>query len=264
MSNRSIHPDSLKRISDESFVAKIDYHVELSSTNDRALELVEQGNVQSPLLVIAESQTAGRGRGNNQWWSADGALTFSLVLHADHVDLPPERRPQISLTAGLGVCEALAEIMPGHNFSLKWPNDVYLGRKKVCGILVEVPPRDEQHFVVGIGINVNNSFNNAPADLRSTATSLFDEAGEECDRVEILLRVLQRLAEALDLLTNDPGELTKAFSRRCLLSGRTVHLQAGANATIGRCLGIAGDGALLIETDSGLRRAFGGVIARFE
>jgi BirA family biotin operon repressor/biotin-[acetyl-CoA-carboxylase] ligase len=214
--------------------------------------------------VLVEFQTNGRGRGSNRWWSSDGALTFSLVLDARQADIPLERRPQVSLTAGLGVCEALAEMLPGQSLGLKWPNDVFLGTRKVCGILVEVPPRRPDRLVVGVGINVNNSFRDAPVTLRPTGTSLADEAGEPFDVVEVLLRVLSRMNEALELLADDGPRLAEAWRRRCLLRGRTVHLEGVSRKTIGLCRGIASDGALLIETPQGLERAHSGVIAHFD
>src|SRR5438093_8998371 len=97
----------LGRIESCGLVARIDYHESIGSTSDRAMELGALDEAELPLLVLAERQTAGRGRGTNRWWSDEGALTFSLVLEASHQRLPPTRWPQVALMAGLAVCEAL-------------------------------------------------------------------------------------------------------------------------------------------------------------
>src|SRR5262245_30735712 len=127
----------LGRIESCGLVARIDYHESIGSTSDRAIELGVLDESELPLLVLAESQTAGRGRGVNRWWSAEGALTFSLVLQAPCERLPPDRWPQVALVAGVAVCEALEGLVPQAEVRVKWPNDVYLGSGKVCGILCE-------------------------------------------------------------------------------------------------------------------------------
>ncbi|MEX2286292.1 MAG: biotin--[acetyl-CoA-carboxylase] ligase [Planctomycetaceae bacterium] len=264
MSSAIFLPEHLRRIQNETFVTQVEFHRELPSTNDRAVELIAEGRFSAPLLILAERQTAGRGRGGNRWWSGPGALTFSLVLDAGALRLSADRRPQISLTAGLGVCQALDEALPNHKFGLKWPNDVFLGARKVCGILVDVPSQKPECLIVGIGINVNNSFQDAPEELRPLATSLADTTGERFDPAEVLIRVLLELARSLELLLGEQSALRSAWMSRCILHGRTVHLQSGPRMTVGVCRGIDIDGALLLETDSGMERALGGVIARVE
>src|SRR6266478_5912911 len=107
--------------------------------DDRALELCGQADLPVPFLVLAERQTSGRGRGSNRWWSNDGALLFSLIIDAAEYGLPEARWPQLSITAGASVCEALTSFVNAGIIRLKWPNDVWLNGRKTCGILVEVP-----------------------------------------------------------------------------------------------------------------------------
>src|SRR5262245_398009 len=97
----------LSRLAAANLVAQIDFHESLGSTSDRALALAAEGAANLPLLVLAQRQTAGRGRGPNRWWAADGALTFSLVLEAPPERLPPDCWPQVALVAGLTICETL-------------------------------------------------------------------------------------------------------------------------------------------------------------
>src|SRR5690606_15388684 len=125
------------RIRSETFVRHVEQHVEIGSTNDRALELAADPELPTPAIVLTERQTAGRGRGANVWQSRPGALTFSLLIDPP-AGLAPERVPLVSLAAGLAAREAIASAAPGHIAKVKWPNDVYLDGRKVCGILTEV------------------------------------------------------------------------------------------------------------------------------
>src|SRR5205823_9209981 len=146
----------LSRIANSGLVARIDYHESIGSTSDRAIEIGALDEAELPLLVLAERQTAGRGRGANRWWSADGALTFSLVLEAPRERLPPARWPQVALAAGIAVCEALQGLAPRAEPRVKWPNDVYLAGGKICGILCESIPGWRERPGVGVGVNGNN------------------------------------------------------------------------------------------------------------
>ena len=136
-----LQPFDLDRIQASGVVREVEFHEEIGSTNDRAAELACGGQLECPVLVLAAHQTGGRGRASNRWWSAPGALTFSLVLDAHHVGLPDQRWPQIALAAGAAVGEAIEKTIPQAAVRLKWPNDVYLAGKKTCGILVEARQR---------------------------------------------------------------------------------------------------------------------------
>src|SRR5690606_33648753 len=133
----------------------------------------------------------GRGRGANRWWSADGALTFSLIIDAGPI--PAERRPLVSLVAGGAVCEIVAAALPAADVRLKWPNDVYVAGRKAGGILVEVPHEAPDLLVIGIGLNVNVSLRDAPEDVQQRATALCDVTGEILSINEILVAALHRL-----------------------------------------------------------------------
>jgi BirA family biotin operon repressor/biotin-[acetyl-CoA-carboxylase] ligase len=258
-----------------TFVRTVEIHDDLPSTNDRALDLAS-GAPALPALIVALRQTAGRGRGVNRWWAADGALTFSLVLEPDQATLPMSRWPELSLTAGGAVCTALLELLPGADLRLKWPNDVYLTGRKVCGILVEVhaverradrrsaPRAAHQRVVVGVGINVNNSLADAPEDVRRRATSLIDVAEQHFPLTDVLVAVLRQFDVDVQLLAAGDTRLRDRWRRLCLLSGRSVALHDGTRSIAGTCLGIDDDGALLLQTEAGPRRFFGGVVEAFE
>ncbi len=271
----SFTPDDLRRLRTETFLREVELHAEIGSTNDRALALCGETNLPVPYLILTEQQTAGRGRGANRWWSNDGALLFSVIIDATDYALPESRWPQISLTAGIAGCEVLdslanttnsglASKSRGHTVGLKWPNDVWLNNRKACGILVEVPPTRCGRLVIGVGLNVNNSFDSAPAELQLNATSLSDETGIVFDRTTVLATLLQQFDNDLKRLAEAGASLAERWQSRCVLRDRIVSLDIGQRVITGLCKGIADDGALRLQTPSGEQRFYGGVIRRIE
>jgi BirA family biotin operon repressor/biotin-[acetyl-CoA-carboxylase] ligase len=254
---------NLDQILRSTFVEQVEFHEAIDSTNDRALELAHEPGVRAPSLVVAETQTDGRGRGTNLWWAQRGALTFSLLIETNAMRLPPRHWPTASLTAGLAVCEALEDVLDDPAIQLKWPNDVYLRQRKVCGILIEVPPQQKEAIVIGIGINVNNSARHAPEDLQSSAIALCDAAQCQFSLTQVLERVLVRLQERLGWIGHRDQELRHRWRERCLLTGRTVHLDSGTRNVVGLCHGIDDDGALVIETVNETERCFAGAVTQF-
>ncbi|HEX5103893.1 MAG TPA: biotin--[acetyl-CoA-carboxylase] ligase [Pirellulaceae bacterium] len=249
------------RIQRSGLVARVDFHESLGSTSDWALKLAAAGESPLPLLVLAEKQTDGRGRGTNRWWSADGALTFSLIMEASPESLAPNRWPQISLSAGLAVCEMLEEFLPRHDCRIKWPNDVFVGDRKICGILCESAPGWRDRIVLGIGLNVNNSLAHAPLEVRQTAVSLIDAAGGAYDRTGVLLSLLDRFEQRWrQLIAGQFVDQTAAFRQRCFLTGKMLTIVCGSKTHVGRCQGIDDAGELLLQTESGLGRFVAGTI----
>lgn len=257
--------DWLRALDDATFVRGHEHHAEIASTNDRALELCADAELPVPFLVIADHQTAGRGRGANRWWSGDGALMFSVIVDAFEYGLPESRWPQVSLTVGAAVSQALQDLLgAAGRVGLKWPNDVWLNDRKVAGILVEVPPVLRGRLVIGIGLNVNNSFASAPLELRALATSLHDELSGPSDRADVLAQLLRQLDDDLRRLAESSVSLTDRWQNLCVLRGRTVSLDAGQQTVTGKCLGIATDGALRLQTPSGEQRYYGGTVRRID
>lgn len=256
----------LPRLQAETPVREIVYRPVMDSTNTLALSLTADAAQAMPLLVLAGEQTAGRGRNTNRWWSSAGALTFSLVIEPGTWNLARDRWPRIALTAGLSVCQVVRDVAPQAACGLKWPNDVLLGSWKLCGILVEVPPPagDVPRIVIGLGINVNNSTDAAPDDVRSRAISLRDATGTDFDMTDILARLLRALFGNLQALASDADWLSGAWAKLCVLTGKTVTIQRGEKLLRGRCSGIDAQGALVLETAYGRERIFGGTVAGIE
>lgn len=257
-------PFDLQRIIAETFVGEIDYHVTVDSTNDVALAHCGQREFDLPLLVLSSQQTRGRGRGTNSWWSTAGALTFSLIIQPTRFGLSRERWPQASLTTGLSVCLALDDVTSDVRSALKWPNDVFWDGRKICGILVEVGTGSTQTLVLGVGINVNNDFAEAPKELATIATSLADATGCEYDRTDVLIALLQQFETQFRRLADDDPQLPADWQSRCALRGLNVTIDTQADRITGRCDGIDRQGALVLNTEAGPARFFGGVVTRFE
>jgi BirA family transcriptional regulator, biotin operon repressor / biotin---[acetyl-CoA-carboxylase] ligase len=235
---------------------------ELPSTNDYALSIAgELGCTDLPCLVIADRQTAGRGRGANRWWSNTGALTFSLVLEPGRWGVPPSMWPRLSVAVGGAVTEAVLPFVGESAVHLKWPNDVFLRGRKVCGILVEPVPGHSDRLVIGIGVNVGNSFTGAPPDVIASAISISDATGSSPSCSDVLVAILKQLDADLHRLAATDGELLQRWRRRCLLTGRVVSVSDSESTVYGACLGIEDDASLLIQTEAGPQRRYAGVVA---
>ena len=245
------------------WIQTVDVFDELGSTNDHAIATADDSRPH-PRLIVCDRQVAGRGRGANRWWASEGALTFSVVIEPDQIGIPLGRWPTLSVAVGGAICEALAPIVPQADIRLKWPNDVYADGRKLCGILVEVPPVTPRRLVIGIGINVANSARNAPPEVQARMTSLADLTAPVPSRSEVLAHVLAQLRIDLMCLATDPVSLAPGWRQRCLLLGRTVTLNDGIRTLTGACQGIDDDGALRIYSEFGPQRCLGGTIEAFE
>ncbi|MBI1313059.1 biotin--[acetyl-CoA-carboxylase] ligase [bacterium] len=260
----------LEELLASTFCRSIRFQRECRSTNDLALAEQKQETASQPerlpRLLTTDAQTAGRGRGGNQWWAGDGALAFSLRIVPAAFSVSREQWPLVSLATALAVGDVLTVFAPERPVGLKWPNDVQLGGRKVCGILVEPPPGNEEELVIGVGINVLNSLVDAPAELRLIATSLADETAADvaCSPGEVLLRTLQCLETELHRLASGSLDLCERWARSCVLTGHDVSLEAGGRRVAGVCRGIDVSGAILLEAGGTLRPWFGGVVRRVD
>lgn len=232
------------------------YFESTDSTNRRAREAALGGEAEG-LVVIAESQSQGKGRMGRSWISPPGKnVYFSTVLRPR---IPLERAPQITLLAGISLARALIRIteLEAH---IKWPNDIFLHGKKIAGILAEMEGEgSDLHFVVlGMGINVNWASEDIPEPLRESATSLRIESGWEFDRAAIVAGVLE------DLESNYTRFLSEGFSARMreewnLLSGardKWATVSFLDQRISGKILGLDTDGALLLLDGEGKTQRF--------
>ena len=144
---------------------------------------------------------------------------------------------------------------------LKWPNDVLIRGRKVCGILIETSPAAPERLVVGIGINVANNFEGAPADVAARGISLSETSPELApNQFDVLHAVLTQLDRDFRLLGEGAPELLARWRRVCALSGRMIAIAEVDRVVSGVCAGLEDDGSLLIRTESGPQRCYAGTV----
>lgn len=237
----------------------VEHYASLGSTNDRGRELALDEHSALPALILADVQTAGRGRGANRWWTGPGSLAMSLVIDPAHWKIALEHSPLVSLALALSVINTVQPLLPPADVAgLHWPNDVFVGGRKLCGILVEVPrPR---RFVLGIGINLNNTTADAPADVAARATTLRDLAGREHSRSEVVARLVDAIGRQLSRLGRNPAQIGAQAHAACLQIDNWLTVDTGFRRLSGRCLGIADDGALRLATSSQVELVYAGCL----
>jgi BirA family transcriptional regulator, biotin operon repressor / biotin---[acetyl-CoA-carboxylase] ligase len=238
----------------------VDAHDELPSTNDRARALLDTPGGEG-IAVVAELQTAGRGRRGRSWLSPAGRnLTCSIAVRPR---VGAARAGLLGLAAALAVREACR---PWAELAIRWPNDlVTAGDRKVAGILVETTLDGERvaSAVIGIGINVNWRQAEMPAELAATATSLADVVDRAVPRVELLGRLLTALDHELTALEAGGTPVARAL-RASALAGRRVKVDLGNGRISGTVTGLDDDGSLVVTTDRGRVSLSHGEVVRVE
>lgn len=254
--------ESLAAAVEPTFLRRAEHFESLGSTNDRALEIAGSLPESSvPLLILADRQTAGRGRGRNKWFADEGVLTFSIVLEPKAWGLAPRLWPRLSVAVGGAVAEALRRWSTVDRPALKWPNDVLIRDRKVCGVLIETSPAAPERLIVGIGINVSNRFEGAPANVKARAISVAEASGASAPgRFDVLHAVVQQLDQDLKMLCADPAALVARWRRVCALSGRMLAVVEGERVVTGVCLGLEDDASLLVRGESGPQRCYAGTV----
>jgi BirA family biotin operon repressor/biotin-[acetyl-CoA-carboxylase] ligase len=241
----------------QTMVAQVQAFHTLGSTNDWAKRRAAEPSCPLPLLVVAEAQTAGRGRGANRWWSAPGSLIFSLVLPPEQLPSQLGSSPLISIATAVAVTETIVPLLGEHQAGIHWPNDVVAGGRKIAGILVEV--LGNRRHVIGIGLNVNNRLAEAPPEILKRATTLWELTHTLHDLTTVLIDVLRRLEVRVGQLTT-PVDLVRRANVLCLQQGMPLNLRQGDRTIAGRCAGIAVDGGLLLDTPQGRQTFMSGVL----
>ncbi len=230
------------RLKKGGFITRVEHHATLTSTNDHARMLAADAARDETVLVVADEQTAGRGRGVNRWWTGAGSLACSLLFDPALRDIQRQHFHLISLAAAIAIVETARPLVLDRQVGLHWPNDVFAAGRKLSGVLVEALP-DGRH-IVGIGVNLNNSLAAAPPELSDVVTTLFDMTGREHDRTEILISLLGWMRRELANLATDSAGVARRANQLCLQHGRSITIESGQRTVSGSCLGIAEDGAL--------------------
>jgi BirA family transcriptional regulator, biotin operon repressor / biotin---[acetyl-CoA-carboxylase] ligase len=240
---------------------RIDYFDEVGSTQRVAAELAAQGVAQGA-VVVAEQQTAGRGRMGRQWHSPSGVNLYATIILRPTCELGEVSR--LSLVAGVAAAEALETAAPGM-VALKWPNDVWLSQRKAGGIIAEAVT-DANHglqcVLLGIGLNLNLAARDIPPELQGKATSVLIATGYPCDRAAIASALLQKLGTRyMETERRGFAAVRPIWEHFSALTGRLVTVVDGGSRINGTVRGIDEDGALLLETAQGLTRILTGDVS---
>ncbi len=225
---------------------EIFYFDTIDSTNIKAKELAEQG-YPGGTLVVADRQTAGRGRRGRSWESAAGTGIFMTLLLKPEIN--PNNASMLTLVSALAVAKAISDVT-GEKAQIKWPNDIVVHDKKICGILTEMSAQFDyiNHIVIGIGINVHNE--EFPEELCDKAGSLYLEYGRHFHRADIIEKILEYFEEYYDIFlqTEDLSGLMKEYNSMLVNLQKSVKVLDPKAPFEGKALGITKKGELIVDT----------------
>jgi BirA family biotin operon repressor/biotin-[acetyl-CoA-carboxylase] ligase len=245
----NLNQESLKQSLAGKFIGhQFHYYEEIGSTNDEAFRLGAAGAPEGTAL-IAERQSLGKGRMQRVWHSPAGSNIYTSIILRPQIT--PARSPQISILAGVAVAEVLNLYCP-NRIKLKWPNDVLIGEKKVCGILsqVKICVSAVDFIVLGIGINVNIAYDQFPEEIQNLATSLAMETGRRISRQELIISLYENLTKWYkQLLQEGFGRVKEKWMSLTPMTGKTVQVMFREEAVSGKAIGLDDDGSLVLLTD---------------
>lgn len=228
---------------------RIIHREKLPTTSTLAKEIAPQQ--QEGTVVVAEEQTGGRGRLGRQWYSPRGGGIWASIILKPRIR--PEKAFQLTQVAAVAVVKAIGKAA-GLKAGIKWPNDIIVGGKKVCGILTEMNAEADaiNHIILSIGLNVNKGSEEVPHDLKGKIAFLGTECGFWISRKQLLAVLLKELEEAyFEYLENGFASAVEDCRRFSLLLGREVRVVQMDRSFTGKAVQITGDGVLLIETGDG-------------
>lgn len=241
----------LNNLNTKSFGRTVFHFETIDSTNTFAKSLSKE-DAPHGSVIIAEEQTAGRGRLQRNWISPKGKnLLFSIVLYPD---FSFEKISLLPFAGALAVTDAI-ETVTGLSSTCKWPNDVLVNRMKVCGMLLESSSGTSisDRVILGIGVNVNQE--EFSDDLKFKATSLKIESGVDVDRVVLLHKVLEELENRYEQLAHFPSsQLLSDWKMKALLFGKKITVLESEFSFAATAIDVAEDGSLIIQTEDGQKR----------
>ncbi len=230
---------------------------EVDSTNRIAAEMGREGHPKGT-VVVAEVQKGGKGRLDREWFSPQGGLWMSVLLKPN---MAPDDASIITLLAGCAVAAALREDL-SVDATLKWPNDVLVGNKKVCGILTEMDAKDGkvEQIVIGIGINVNNPLEGMPEDVQCKATNIMDILGTIVHRPSLVLSILKEIKVLTKYTRSAEGRamLLQKWKEMSSTLGTEVAVESTGSTITGKALDLDEKGALIVETENGPKTVLSG------
>jgi BirA family biotin operon repressor/biotin-[acetyl-CoA-carboxylase] ligase len=237
------------RLHGTPFARRIYHFFKIDSTNSVAMRLGESGEPHGA-IVVAEEQTAGRGRAGRAWASEKSSGIYCSILLRPVI--PPAHAPLLTLVAGLAAYDAAAEDLDMHP-DIRWPNDLLVGGRKFCGILTEMRAEpDRVHYaVVGIGMNVNQA--KMPEQLADSATSLRLQTGKPHSRLELLIRLLRHLDRYYNqFLSEGAAPILRRFAEvSTYFKGKRVLITTATESFTGVTAGLEPSGVLRVARDDG-------------
>lgn len=279
---------AIEHLQDAGWLQHVQWLDEIDSTNSLARRLLNS-QLPLPALLVADQQTAGRGRAARSWWSPSGCLMLSLVINSQHLPIDSLSWPQLSLVTGVAAAMAVEREVPDVSVQLKWPNDLYVHHRKLAGILVEAVPYTQANsnstnshakpatashaladsttgstagsiagsmaFVIGIGMNVAVDMRQAPREIQDRACSLGQFSTVALTMEAMLVRLVEQLE--LELAAWQAGQVGwwHQWSERSLLTNRAIQLKLSTGQQImGHCTGIDPAGYLLVQDTHQLHR----------
>ena len=226
---------------------EIKYFKETESTNIIAHEIAS--SVNDGTVVIAEAQTAGRGRLGRKWISPEGGIWLSIILKPK---IQPIHAPRITLLAGVCVARTIRSF--GLPAKIKWPNDILINGKKVCGTLTEIRAEADiiDYLIVGIGIDANVDTESFPDEIRDSSTSLKKEIGAKINRAGFVRKLLEEF-DGLYLKFQDQGfkSILEEWRNMSATIGEWVKITTQTHSIYGEAIGVDNEGALILETSEG-------------
>ena len=238
----------IKSLMHTEWVAKeVLYFDTIDSTNTKAQELAEKG-YPSGTLVVADKQESGKGRRGRSWVSPSGTGIFMTLMIK--TDINPNNASMLTLVAALAVAKAITSVT-GEEALIKWPNDIVVNGKKVCGILTEMNAQFDyiNHIVVGIGINVHNE--SFPEEISQMASSLMIEAGgKRFHRAQIIAETMSYFEQYYDtfLKTQDLSALVREYDELLVNMNKAVRVLDPKEPFDGKAMGITPKGELIVDT----------------
>ncbi len=245
MMDDSLSPASVTDNLETHFIGqRVICYPTLTSTMDVAKQETQQGAVEGT-VIIADEQTGGKGRMKRTWLSPKGNISLSIILYPSVVYLP-----SLIMLASLAVVHSI-EAVTGLKPQVKWPNDVLVNGRKVCGILIESDVRGEivDYAIIGIGVNVNLRPSDFP-EISSTATSLSNELGKDVSRLSLIRHLLVEV-ERLYLALPTGGSIFEEWRDSLVTLGRRVQVKSGKTVYEGIAQSVARDGSLLLRQPDG-------------
>ena len=232
---------------------EIVYFKTVSSTNVYARKLVEDG-VDEGTVVVADVQMNGRGRKKRTWFSPEGGLWFSVILSPN---IPPQHGMMLTMAASVSVVQGIQEVT-GLTSEIKWPNDVLINGRKVCGVLTELDAEMNRinYSIVGVGVNVNNKLDEG---LYGRATTVSEEFGSQVSRVKLLQSILKNFDENYGkLIDGDYDFIRKIWVSFSNIINRKIQVKDDNKTIQGVVTGVDEDGCLILKTNEGVSRIFSG------